>query len=207
MYEIKVLSEKEFDDIAASDPRYSYVDESNLGFADREKGIAYVKQTHVHDLNKYLISHELEELEKDESSHEDPNGIRHKKGPKFFKDIILPALSFGLIQSDAPKRAAAQTQNVPGVGNVSVNDLWQYQQQPGPGYGSYTPSYGSSNMFGGFGGSPLNLFSGSGSYSPGQVPGTASGSYSPGLLGEGLNQLPDYLRQQVSGQEAGRISF
>ena len=90
MYDIHVLSDKEFNDVANSDERYSYVDDTNLGFADRQKGKAYVRQTNVHDLNKYLISHELEELESDQSTHEDPNGIRHKKGPKFFKDLILP---------------------------------------------------------------------------------------------------------------------
>ena len=204
MYEIKVLSEEEFNDVANSDPRYAYVDDTNLGFADREKGTAYVRQTNLHDLNKYLISHELEELEKDESSHQDPNGIRHKKGPKIFKDLILPAISFGLIPSEAPKRAASQTTNVPGMGNVLNTDLM------GGGSGSYSPFQSSSGQYspyGGYGGSPLNLFAGSGSYSPGQIPDTASGSYSPGFLGEGLNQLPDYLRKQASGQEAGRISF
>src|SRR3990167_11153387 len=87
MYEIKVLSSDEFDEVAKSDARYSYVDDSNMGFADRQKGVAYVRGTNIHDLNKYLINHELEELEEDESTHEDPNGIRHKK---FFKDIFAP---------------------------------------------------------------------------------------------------------------------
>ena len=82
-------SNDDFDKVARSDKRYSYVDENNLGFADRVKGVAYVRQTGVHDLNKYLISHELEELEQDESTHEDPNGIRHKK---FFKQLFLPFL-------------------------------------------------------------------------------------------------------------------
>src|SRR3990167_10074656 len=96
MYEIKVLSNEDFDQVAQSDPRYSYVDGTNLGFADREKGVAYVRQTGVHDLNKYLISHELEELEQDESTHEDPNGIRHKK----FWDFIRP---FFNVFTDAAK--------------------------------------------------------------------------------------------------------
>lgn len=101
MYTIKVLSNKDFDDISRSNPRYSYVDETNLGFADRELGVAYVRNTHIHDLNKYLINHELEELESDSSTHEDPNGIRHKK---FFKEIFAPYI--------APVLAAF----VPGIG-------------------------------------------------------------------------------------------
>ena len=80
MYEIKVLSNDEFNEVAKSDPRYEYVDDTNMGFADRQKGVAYIRGTNIHDLNKYLISHELEELEANESTHEDPNGIRHKKG-------------------------------------------------------------------------------------------------------------------------------
>ena len=39
MYEIKVLSSDEFDKVSKSDPRYSYVDDSNMGFADRQKGV------------------------------------------------------------------------------------------------------------------------------------------------------------------------
>ena len=88
MYEIKVLDSKDFDNISKSDSRYSYVDDTNFGFSDREKSIAYVRDTKIHDLNKYLINHELEELIDEHSDHEDPNGIRHKKGPKFFKEIL-----------------------------------------------------------------------------------------------------------------------
>ena len=57
MYEIKVLSNREFDNVAKSDPRYEYVDKDNFGFADRLTGKAYVRQSHIHELNKYLISH------------------------------------------------------------------------------------------------------------------------------------------------------
>ena len=200
MYEIKVLDSKEFDELKHTDPRYSYVDETNLGFADREKGTAYVRQTHVHELNKYLISHELEELEQDESTHEDPNGIRHKKGPKIFKDLIAPL--FG-IPSEAPQREAAQTTNVPGMGNVLNSEL------AGMGMGGQSGSYspmGSFGQYGGFG-SPLNLFGGSGSYTPATQSLSNSGSYLPSLLGEGLNDLSPEERQRLSGTDAGRIVF
>ena len=93
MYEIKVLSSDDFDKIARSDSRYSYVDDSNMGFSDRQKGVAYVRDSNIHDLNKYLINHELEELIEDHSPHEDANGIRHKK---FFKEFILPSLTGGI---------------------------------------------------------------------------------------------------------------
>jgi len=98
MYEIKVLSSEEFDSVSKSDPRYEYVDDSNMGFADREKGVAYVRGSNIHDLNKYLIDHELEELESDSSTHEDPNGIRHKK---FFKEF-LPRFFFPALELFKP---------------------------------------------------------------------------------------------------------
>ena len=72
MYEIKVLSNDEFDSLPYEDTRGSDISDS-LGFANKFIGKAYVRQTGIHDLNKYLISHELEELESDESTHEDPN--------------------------------------------------------------------------------------------------------------------------------------
>src|SRR3990167_3594379 len=122
MYEIKVLSNEDFDQVAQSDPRYSYVDGTNLGFADREKGVAYVRQTGVHDLNKYLISHELEELEHDESNHEDPNGIRHKK---FFKEILAPVLNLAsyAIPGIGPAVGAAGNFILPKFGATSGSDF------------------------------------------------------------------------------------
>src|SRR3990167_5799344 len=73
MYDIKVLSDNDFFNVAKSDQRYSYVDHP--------------------ELQKYLVNHELEELTSDQSSHEDPNGIRHKK---FFREVLLPIVTGGL---------------------------------------------------------------------------------------------------------------
>ena len=88
MYEIKVLSNEEFDSLPMEETRGSDISDS-LGFANRDTGRAYVRQTGIHDLNKYLISHELEELESDHSTHEDENGIRHKRR-NFFTRIFNP---------------------------------------------------------------------------------------------------------------------
>ena len=90
MYQIKVLSSKEFDEVAKSDPRYAMVDDDNLGFADVEKKTAYVRYSVYPQLTKYLIDHEFEHLLEDEATDEDEYGIRHKKGKKFFKEIIAP---------------------------------------------------------------------------------------------------------------------
>jgi hypothetical protein len=80
MYKIQVLDNEEFDRLGPEITRGSDISQS-LGFADKATGNAYVRYTGVPDLEKYLVNHELEELQADESTHEDENGIRHK-GPK-----------------------------------------------------------------------------------------------------------------------------
>jgi len=210
MYEIKVLRSDEFDQVAKSDPRYSYVDDSNLGFADRERGTAYVRDTAIHDLNKYLINHELEELDSDESTHEDPNGIRHKK---FFKDLVLPILSGGLIQPEAPQRAAAQTTNVPGVGNVPNSQAGMFSMMQNIPNIPNTPSFGIRSAVqngGGFSGGLTG-----GSYPAGgmQLGGSLGGSTQGGQLGGGLgggfglSGPSQDLGDRVRGFYAGRLSF
>lgn len=116
MYEIKILEDKDFTKAMKSDPRYSYVDETNLGFADRVKGIAYVRKTVSPDLNKYLIFHELEELEESHSTHEDKNGIRHKKGG-FFKNLFDPVGLFhaGNLLGIGPNQGKAGIGQIPGM--------------------------------------------------------------------------------------------
>src|SRR3990167_10772666 len=84
MYEIKVLSNQDFDSLPEEITRGSDISDS-LGFADPSTGKAYVRYTAHPELNKYLINHELEELTTDEHHHEDENGIRHKK---FFKSLF-----------------------------------------------------------------------------------------------------------------------
>lgn len=200
MYELKILNDDDFFETAKSDPRYEYVDETNMGFADRQKNIAYVRHTNHHDLNKYLINHELEELEQDESTHEDPNGIRHKK---FFKDLVLPTITGGLIKPEAPARQAAQTTNVPGFGNILNSQL----------NNSYTPSGFTGKQAGGFGfgQSPLNSFSGS--YSPANTPSSISGGGAgPSIgLGGGLTSdnplTPEQMAKLRAGNYAGRVTF
>ena len=192
MYEIKVLRSDEFDRVAKSDPRYSYVDETNLGFADRLKNIAYVRGTHVHELNKYLIEHELEELEQAESVHEDPNGIRHKKFWDFIKSWFSPITTMAGIASNP-------------FGSIFGGS--KQQEQPQMQSGSYEPQQASSGQSGGFG-SPMNLFQGeptSGSYTPGAsatVPGSASGL---GNLGGGLTD--ETMKNLRAGNYAGRLTF
>ena len=128
MYEIKVLSDKEFFEVAKSDKRYEYVDEENLGFADPVKGKAYVRHVAHPELQKYLINHELEELVEAHEGHEDPNGIRHKK---FWSNL------FSSIFGGGGKQEQPQQQ--------------QYQPPSYDMSGSYAPQSGSY-------GNPMNLF-------------------------------------------------
>ncbi len=216
MYEIKVLEDKEFDDIAKSDKRYSYVDHTNLGFADRQTGRAYVRQTGVHDLNKYLISHELEELEQDDSTHEDPNGIRHKKGG-FFKNFYDP---LGLFHAG----------NILGIGGkAGLGSLFGGRvgdAAKGALVGSVGgPAGAAAGALGGLLQSkdsqlgPLNQFNtgGGGSYAQnlpqGATPNVDGGGLlSHGLGAQGLGQqqqqpIDNEVLQKLRGNYSGRISF
>lgn len=88
MYKINILSNRDFDRLPRSVTRGSDISDS-LGFADPSTNSAYIRNTGVAELNKYLINHEFEHLLEEEGTHEDSNGIRHKK---FFKDVTVPGL-------------------------------------------------------------------------------------------------------------------
>ena len=203
MYEIKVLSDKEFFDVAKSDKRYSYVDDTNLGFADPMTNKAYVRHVNHPELQKYLINHELEELTTDEHHHQDANGVRHKK---FFKDIFsFFTYDPGHIFSSGAREEQKQTNAAQDAAVEQQKQQESQQQQLAQMFGSYSPQ--GQTGISGSPNSPMNLFTGSGSYSPGNVPDAASGSYTPGFLGQSADQLPDYLKQQKFGSEDGRIVF
>lgn len=86
-YEVILVSPKEYDAVAKSDPRYRNVGDS-MGFADPLKQRAYVRNTNVMELNKYLIEHEFEHLLEEHATDEDEHGIRHKsKFVKFLGDM------------------------------------------------------------------------------------------------------------------------
>lgn len=197
MYQIKVLNNEEFDEIIKSDPKYSYVDDTNLGFSDKEKGIAYVRDTEIDDLNKYLISHEFEHLLEEEGTHEDAHGIRHKKGPKFFKSVLLPLVTgfdahkgsfspFGLLGQ--PSQAEVNAKRDAEEGGVALNQEPTFPQI-----------------------SPFSQFS---------IPGdTSATSRVPDFLSQGANITsslnqgsvngipPEVLEQLRRGNYSGRFTF
>lgn len=80
-YTIKLLDDSEFNKLP-----FKYVKES-LGCADADKGIAYIRQTGVTDIDMGTIEHEVEELVSLVSPHEE-DGIRYKKMGKPFKAIF-----------------------------------------------------------------------------------------------------------------------
>ena len=74
MLAVKILSDAEFDRLPYPEARIS------LGLADTQSGQAYVRYTHSDELNKYLVSHELEHLlgqDRDEIHH-GGNGVYYK---------------------------------------------------------------------------------------------------------------------------------
>jgi len=95
-FKIHILSNDEFDSLPHLATRGSDVSDS-LGFANKFTDNAFVRQTGVPELNKFLINHEVEELMASTSTHEDANGIRHKKFNQFLKQTLFPlAIDFGL---------------------------------------------------------------------------------------------------------------
>lgn len=108
MYEVKVLSNEEFDSLPYPDM------ESSLGVADPKTGTAYVRYTGVGEVDKYLINHELEHLIEGhggEHSNHYRNGVYYKgigeffqssiPGTKAFKKNALPILSSLIPGGDA----------------------------------------------------------------------------------------------------------
>lgn len=93
-YTVEVLSPKEFTQKRLADGRYAHVDESNLGFADPVRRTAYVRDTAVLELNKYLVNHEMEHLfEGTHGTDEDEHGIRHKKGSDIVRNVAAISLA------------------------------------------------------------------------------------------------------------------
>ena len=151
----------------------------------------------------------------DESTHEDENGIRHKKGPKLFKDIFMPMISGGVGGSAFGPIGAAVGAGLGGLqgfgsyqNRVHTNSQLGSGESQMPSSGSYAPTTGMNNVFG----SPLSLFGGgaptSGSYAP-SLP-TSSGTTGSIGLGQGAfgNELSHVLLQKLkAGNYSGRLTF
>jgi hypothetical protein len=184
MYEIKVLSNNDFDSLPVEITRGSDISDS-LGFADPRTGKAYVRYTAHPELQKYLINHELEELTTNEHNHEDENGIRHKK---FFKDMIMPLFTPFLNMTKGI---------IPGIGNMFGGGQ-QQQQQPQQQQPMGNPFSGQR--------SPLGSFSAPSQASnstPGSV--NSNAGVNPGMLNS--QPLSPELQERVKGMVSGRMTF
>ena len=90
MYQVKVLSDKEFEELPYPDMAAS------LGVADPKTNTAYVRYTGVEGVDQYLVNHELEHLIEGhggEHSNHYRNGVYYKG----FGEILqaaAPALAF-----------------------------------------------------------------------------------------------------------------
>ncbi len=169
MYKIHVLSGDDFDNLPESITRGSDISNS-LGFADKRTGQAYVRYTGLEDLDKYLINHELEELEQDESTHEDENGIRHKSFGTAVKHFFLPPT----ILTDAAKKKKEKKERAAEEQAVQAKKTAEEQQAAiSQAFGRFNPSQAGSQQ--------------TSEQQGGSVVGRLSG---PGLTsGAGLNQF------------------
>lgn len=199
MYQVKILSSKEFDEVAKSSPRYKNVDGDNLGFADPQNKTAYVRYSSYPALNKYLIDHEFEHLVEHEATDEDDMGIRHKKGKKFFKEIFLPLTTgYNAEQKSWSPLGILDPKNLSGGGQGDQMNPEQVSQ-------SYQNSFGTTGaQFGNMGGSPQASQNAPSNFS-------SSDSMSGGLYGGGINQqqqsIDPELQKRLSGFFSGRIPF
>ncbi len=219
MYEIKILSNNEFDSLPESITRGSNITGS-LGFANPFIKKAYVRETGIHDLNKFLVNHELEELLSSSSTHEDENGIRHKKFKDFFEPIISIISSFipGASQILGGIEASANRTNAKEIrGDQAAMAAQQQASQPSFVMPTQPQASGSQS-------SP------SGGFAPGQTGGSGmsgSASVAPSMQGGGIGSLggsgmggslgnlsmlsnfsPNVMRpEQMQGYYAGREPF
>ena len=91
MYQVKVLSDKEFEELPYPDM------ETSLGVADPKTNTAYVRYTGVEGVDQYLINHELEHLiEGHGGEHSDHyrNGVYYKGFGDVMANVLPIAATF-----------------------------------------------------------------------------------------------------------------
>lgn len=89
MYQVKVLSDQEFDALPYPEM------ETSLGVADPETSTAYVRYTGLDAVDKYLVSHELEHLIDGHGGiHSDHyrNGLYYKGFGEILQSVISPVV-------------------------------------------------------------------------------------------------------------------
>ncbi len=201
---VHILNSEDFDALPKSATRGSDIS-SSLGFANKFTGQAFVRYSAYPELTSFLVNHEIEELMARESSHEDENGIRHKKlGRTTAAFLFPPALASSSfrkgLSADTQAKQRNQERDAGQAGIRQQEGLRSAFEQ-----GSRFSSPGVNAGIGGALGGPLGAFSTTAGGSP-QVPGSSGGGLSTGLgggslSGGGINQQ---LQQRVKGFFSGR---
>ena len=192
VYDIKFLSNEDFDNLPKTETNGSDISDS-LGFYNPFTNRIFIRHTAYPDLNKYLLDHEFEHLLEDNPTDADENGIRHKKGKKFFKNILLPLFTgfdgetgkfspFGILGNTSKKEEPAPV-----------------QEQPQPTFGSSFGNLG----FGSQGGSEAPKFGTP--TSPFSDQQSSQGAFNQGLNQQTINPLADPYKQ--FGAPQGRLYF
>lgn len=160
MYQVKVLSDKEFDSLPYPEM------ETSLGVADPKTGTAYVRYTGLDAVDKYLVSHELEHLidgHGGEHSDHYRNGVYYKGFGETLQ-AVAPALAF------IPYLGVGGSMIASGVGGK----LSEKEAKKRAGMGSFTGGM--------FGDAPNRLFQGmhdSGMMGERQQPGSPMEQFKP----------------------------
>lgn len=189
VYDIKFLSNEDFDALPKKETNGSDISDS-LGFYNPFTNRIFIRHTASPDLNKYLLEHEFEHLLEDNPTDMDENGIRHKKGKKFFKEIIGPL--FTGVNFETGKFSPLGI-----LGDTSKPKEPQQQEQPSfssfgnlgmglPGGNSSSPTFGSST-------------------SPFSDQQSSQSGLNQGLNSQSINPLQDPYKQY--GAPQGRLYF
>lgn len=188
-YEIKVLQSDEFDSLP-----YEGISDS-LGFADVKSGKVFVRQTGSHELNRYLINHEIDHLVEDHATDEDKNGIRHKKFSDVLRHFYNPLNIGGMGPLSDSNKGFLDTAVKDKPENVMANQQNAMAQPPQ-----------AQNPFGQF---SVSGQTGTGSTPPG-LDNSVGGTLNKGGLNGGSSSQqsisPDIL-ERIKGYYSGRIPF
>ena len=116
-YSIKILSNQEFDKLP-----FEFASNA-LGLADVKNNSVYVRNTHVKELNRYLLDHELDHLV-EETPTDEVGGVRYKFNfsnlfPKIVKQkgSIESSISPSLSDKYLSKAQTAKTNYIEGLKN------------------------------------------------------------------------------------------
>jgi len=91
-FDIKFLSNEDFDNMPVSDRLGEDVSDS-WGVYNPYTRQVRIRDTGFWEVNKYLLDHELEHAVEEHATDQGPNGLRHKKGKKFWKEILMPVMT------------------------------------------------------------------------------------------------------------------